>query len=289
VLLTEGRYRVRIGAIGASSASERELSWFDGSVATDLSADGGTVLINEVSAGAGTPLYAVYVRKTDGSPAIRIGDGAMPALSPDGQWAAALLLGTPTSVTLLPTGAGQPRTLDRGPLSDFQALAWFPDGRRILIAGNQAGAPVRLWTQDVASGPPTSIGPEGLWIAPYSQPISPDGKSALALDLSGQILLVPLTDGGQPRAITGVDKGDVPIRWAADGRSFYLFAERALPAVIYRFELDQGRKEALRAVAPADSTGVQRMGTIQTTPDARSFVYSYRQMLSELYLLANVR
>jgi hypothetical protein len=98
-----------------------------------------------------------------------------------------------------------------------------------------------------------------------------------------------LADGGQPRAITGVDKGDVPIRWAADGRSFYLFGERALPAVIYRFELEKGRKEELTAVAPADSTGVQRMGTIQTTPDARSFVYSYGQTLSDLFLLANVR
>ena len=212
----------------------------------------------------------------------------MPALSPDGQWAAALLLGAPPSVVLLPTGAGQPRTLDRGPVRDLQALAWFPDGRRILIAGSEAGAPVRLWTQDVATGPPIPIGPEGLWIAPYSQAISPDGKSALALDPSGQSWLVPLTDGGQPQAITGMDKGDVPIRWAADGRSFYLFAEGGLPAVIYRFDLDKGRKEALRAVAPADSTGV-RMVTIQTTPDARSFVYSYSQTLSDLYLLANVR
>jgi len=288
VLLTEGRYRVRMGAIGESSAGERELSWLDGSVATDLSADGATVLINEVSAGAGTPLYAVYIRKTDGSPAIRIGDGAMPALSPDGQWAAALLLGTPPSVVLLPTGAGQPRMLDRGPIRDFQALAWFPDGRRILIAGSEAGAPVRLWTQDVATGPPIPIAMEGLWIAPYSQAISPDGKSVLALDPSGQSWLVPLIDGGQPQAITGVNKGDVPIRWAADGRSFYLFAEGGLPTVIYRFDLDKGRREVLRAVAPADSTGV-RMATIQTTPDARYFVYTYSQTLSDLFLLANVR
>jgi hypothetical protein len=192
-------------------------------------------------------------------------------------------------VVLLPTGAGQPRTLERGRLQDVQAVAWFPDGRRILIAGSEAGAGVRLWAQDVASGPPVPIGREGLWIAPYSQPVSPDGEFALALDLSGQSWLVPLRGGGEPRAVAGVERGELPIRWAEDGRSYYLFQERSLPAAVYRFELATGRKEQIRAVAPADTTGVARLGTIQTTPDARSFVYSYSQTLSDLYLVANVR
>jgi hypothetical protein len=258
-------------------------------VVTDLSPDGTTLLINEVSAGAGTPLYAVYVRKADGSPAVRIGEGALPALSPDGRWAAAVILGAPNFVTLLPTGPGQARTLDRGNVRDVQAVAWFPDGRRLLVAGSEAGAGVRLWTQNVEDGPPTPIGREGLWVPPYSQTISPDGASALALGLDGQMWQVPLSGGGEPRVISGVEKGDIPIRWAADGRSFYLFQERSLPAAIYRFELATGVKELIRTVTPADVTGVARLGTIQLTPDARSFVYSYSQTLSDLYLLANVR
>ena len=39
-------------------------------------------------AGAG---YSVYVRKTDGSPAVRLGEGAAQDLSPDGKWALAIL------------------------------------------------------------------------------------------------------------------------------------------------------------------------------------------------------
>jgi eukaryotic-like serine/threonine-protein kinase len=85
VLLTESSFRLRIGAIRSPSGSEpRDLSWLDGSVVTDVSADGRTLLINEQAAGSGTPQYAVYLRKIDGSPAIRIGDGSSPALSPDG-------------------------------------------------------------------------------------------------------------------------------------------------------------------------------------------------------------
>jgi serine/threonine protein kinase len=289
VLVTEGRYRLRINAVGSSGDDERDLSWLDGSVVTDLSSDGATVLINEVSAGAGTPLYAAYLRKTDGSSAIRIGEGAMPRLSPDGRWAVTLLLRSLPSVVLLPTGAGQPRTLDRGSLTDLQAVAWFPDGRRILIAGRQASEPIRLWTQELAGGPPKPIGREGLWIAPYSRPISPDGRSALTLDLSGRIWLERLTEGQEAHAITGLEKGDVPIRWAADGRSFFLFREGELPTIVYRFDLNEGRKEQVTALVPADPTGVRRLASIQTTPDGRFFVYTYSQTLSDLYLLSKVR
>ena len=31
--------------------------------------------------------YAVYVRKTDGSPAVLLGEGGAVSLSPDGKWA----------------------------------------------------------------------------------------------------------------------------------------------------------------------------------------------------------
>ena len=42
----------------------------------------------------GGPKYAVYIRKTDGSPAIRLGEGNGLSLSPDGKWALARLNST---------------------------------------------------------------------------------------------------------------------------------------------------------------------------------------------------
>ena len=62
--------------IGSPRASpkERDLSWLDWSTPGDLSADGRTVLFAETGEGGG-PKYAVYLRKTDNSPAIRLSEG----------------------------------------------------------------------------------------------------------------------------------------------------------------------------------------------------------------------
>src|SRR5208282_2561240 len=59
---------------------ERELGWLDGSYLMDLSSDGRTILFGEFREGAGAQ-GGVFLRKTDGSPAVRLGDGRPQALS----------------------------------------------------------------------------------------------------------------------------------------------------------------------------------------------------------------
>jgi len=78
----------REGIMGRSPGDEKErdLSWHDWSRPVDLTADGTTLLFDETGEGGGAS-YAVYVRKTDDSPAVRLGDGHALALSPDGKWA----------------------------------------------------------------------------------------------------------------------------------------------------------------------------------------------------------
>ena len=78
----------RHGILGrvAGQQRESELSWFDYASGPHLSADGTAVLFSEEGEGAG-PLLSTYLRPTDGSPAIRLGDGEALALSPDGKWA----------------------------------------------------------------------------------------------------------------------------------------------------------------------------------------------------------
>jgi Tol biopolymer transport system component len=289
MLLTEGKYRLRISTLDSARPPERDLSWLDGSVLADLSADGTTLLINEQAAGGGTPLYAVYVRKIDGTPAIRIGDGSSPALSPRNDWVAAILFGPRPGVALLPTGAGQPRTLDRGRLADYDAASWFPDGRHLLIAGNEAGRPVRLWMQDVSGGVPGPVSAEGFGMASFSRPVSPDGTRASVIDSQGRIWVHPLNGSGKPQAITNLVPGDRPIRWDAEGRGFYVFRDAELPTVVYHVDADSGRKEQVAVLAPADLAGVRRLSGLQTTPDARLFAYSYAQSLSDLFLLEDVR
>ena len=87
---------------------ERDLSWHDWSRPVDLTADGTAVLFDETGEGGGSA-YAVYLRTTDGAPAVRLGDGHALALSPDGKWALSTPHRTPAELVLLPTGAGEPR------------------------------------------------------------------------------------------------------------------------------------------------------------------------------------
>jgi Tol biopolymer transport system component len=114
VLLTSYNYTQNIIGQPPGETKERDLSWLDLGDLSDLSSDGKTILFGYEGEGAGIN-YAVYLRKTDGSPAVRLGDGRSQRLSPDGKWALAVLF-TPPQLALLPTGAGEARSLERGPI-----------------------------------------------------------------------------------------------------------------------------------------------------------------------------
>ncbi len=97
---------------------------------------------------------AIYLRKTDGSPAVRLGDGNRPALSPDGKWVACILNNGPkTELTLLPTGAGEARNIST-PGMHYERVEWFPDGQKLLFTGNEPGRRMRTYLQDVRGGAP---------------------------------------------------------------------------------------------------------------------------------------
>jgi Tol biopolymer transport system component len=73
------------------SSEERDLSWLDNAYGPRISHDGSEILFTDQSGQAGHD-YSVYVRKTDGSPAIRIGSGGFGTdLSADGKSAIIVL------------------------------------------------------------------------------------------------------------------------------------------------------------------------------------------------------
>jgi Tol biopolymer transport system component len=288
VLLTSSKYRARIGSVDLGDARERDWSWLDGSIATDLSPDGRTLLFTEQNTGSGTSAYAVYLRQTDGGPPTRIGEGSDALLSPDGKWVAAVILGPPASVVLLPTSVGSPRTLPRGTLANYEAVTWFPDGRRVLLAAAAQGGRVRLREQDVASGPPKPVSIDGLRFAFSSRPISPDGRYVTALDEADRVWLQPL-NGGPAERVESLAPGEIPIRWDQDALSFYVYRTGELPGLVHRYRLADRLKHPVTALAPADPAGVSGLLTVHTTADGRTFFYTYTQGLSDLYLASNLR
>jgi Tol biopolymer transport system component len=280
VLLSRSVNQREIAFGRAGEARERDLSWFDWSYPVDMLTSADTILFYE--SGLGTaPAYGVFIRRTDGSPAVRIGDGNPLSLSPDGRFAIAKTLSSPTQIVLLPTGAGEPKTLPFGAVEGAQA-SWFPDGRRILLEGHEADHGARLYVAGADGGSIRPISGEGVRIN-GSNPVSPDGMFVTATGRDGKSYVYPV-NGGEPRPIHGLSEDDEISRWSSDGMSLYVFRHGELPAKVVRLNLLTGKREPWREVLPSDPSGVLTITPILLTPDGKSYSYSYPRILSQLFL-----
>jgi len=276
----------------ANGSTERDLSWLDYSYPADLSADGKTVLFDEEGVGGGARYgkdqeltYSVYVRDSDGSPAVRLGEGSAEALSPDQKWVIAETPGTPAQFRLLPTKAGdaQPLTNDQ---INHNAARWFPDGKHYAFSGNEPGHGVRLYVQAVGEDKPRAISPEGVNGSVFA--VSMDGQFVAAIGPDEKGYLYPVA-GGDPRPIPGLDPGELPISWSQDNRSLSVYQPGELPAKVYRLELDTKKKTLWKSLVPADPAGVATVGPILITPDGKTYVYGFHRTLADLYLVEGLR
>src|SRR5437879_8439751 len=159
---------------------------------------------------------AIYLRKTDGSAAVRLGYGNRPSLSPDGKWVLCIRYEPGHSqLLLLPTGPGESRLLNVEGMR-YESAEWFPDGKRILFTGNQAGHPVRTWIYDLDGEGPKPITPEGV----RATRVSPDGHSFVIAE--AHKLSLGDISGGSPRTISDLQSGETVVRWGGAGRYPFL-------------------------------------------------------------------
>ncbi len=270
----------------AGEQAERNLSWLDRSIPADLSADGTLLLFTESGMGGG-PNKAVYKRKTDGSPAVRLGEGLALALSPDGLWALSSPGAEQSHLVLLPTGAGQPRTL---PLPGIRLVGkgacFFPDGKRILLRGIDPDRKVNLYVLDIQSGKARAITPGG--IGPSAAiSLSPDGRFVVFSPEKGAATLYDV-EGGSPRLVPGLSAGLQAIKWCADGRSLFVRTIEINPLKVYRLELSSGRKELWKEFSLSD-IGENGAANVLPTPDGKSYVYSYTRSFSDLFIAEGLK
>ena len=285
VLLARDNLRREVTGISAGGNEERNLTWLDWSLPADLSADGKTLLLEEQGEGGGAA-YSVYLRETDGTAAVRLGEGRGFALSPDKNWVISGLLSSP-GLFLLPTKAGEPRLLTQDAINHFNAR-WFPDGKRFLFSGNEPGHGARLYVQDIAGGMPKAITPEGIISNRIDRPISPDSKWAATIGPDHRGYLYPVAEG-EARPIPGFTAGDAPVGWSADSRNLYIFRHGEFPAKVYLLDIENNQKKLVKELMPRDPAGVNLISPILVTPDGKSYVYGYRRILSDLYLVEGLK
>ncbi|HVN76640.1 MAG TPA: protein kinase [Thermoanaerobaculaceae bacterium] len=291
ILLIRASWRRELLGSAREKDKELDLSWLDYSYPADLSQDGETILFDEEGEGGGTYgkggtwAYTVYLRKTDGSPAVRLGEGAAVALSPDQRWVICQPEGSPAQLTLLPTRAGESKQLTNDGINHIWAR-WFPDGKRIVFSGNEADHGVRLYVQDVDGGKPRAITPEGVSATAFM--ISPDRESVAAVGPNEKGYLYPVGDG-PARPIPGFAVGEEPVEWAPNGRSLYIYRPGELPARVFRLDVASGERTLWRQLMPSDPAGVERINPIRMTPDGKTYVYGYHRTLADLYLVEGLK
>jgi Tol biopolymer transport system component len=272
-------------AAAVDGGQERDLSWLDASFQPSLSADGKWILFSEGSADP-TGQYSVSLRKTDGSPIIRLGEGLAYSLSPDGTWAWALLLKDPPEIELLPTGPGEMRRPESSNIESYSAMGWMPNSQEYLFAGNEPGHGSRIYIQSINNGKARPITVEG-YAAVARIPISPDGKRFAAYDQHHHAWNSCQVQDGKCGPLAGSEERDTPTQWSVDGKYIYAGAFDPVPG-FWRIELSTGHRQLWKQVAPADPVGTSNDSPTYITPDGKSFATGYNRLLDQLYIADGV-
>lgn len=274
-------HQIRLGLRGVAPGGkdEHELGWLGWSLARDISSDGKKVLFEEEADGGG-PNYTVYLRDTDGSPPVHIGEGIGVAISPDGKWVVTKpAKGGPMS--LVPTGAGETRQLTHDNISYGISARYLPDGKHLLASGIEPGHGTRDYLIDVSTGDAKPLTPEGV----SGTLISPEGRNIVVTGPDGNWAIWPM-DGSGLRPIPGVGPKDHITGWTSDGSSLYVVPPHPGERIskLNRVNIATGKVEPWRTFGEGlPSVAVAFSPTYST--DGSAYVYGYYQALSVAYVV----
>jgi hypothetical protein len=257
---------------------DHDLSWLDVSTDGRLSNNADLLVFTEGS--VGSQGGAVCVRKTSGSPVIRLCPGVNYMISPDGNWVITLSLTSPQVLALQPIGVGEPKLLSRGPIETYYGAWWFPDGDSILIMGQQTGRPYRLYVQDLVGGVPRALTDEG-----SLQPaVAPDGSWILAKKGPTGYWRYRF-DGSRPEQVPWLTRQDVLLPKAVDERSVLVGSGWVLPYRVQEVNLTNGHRSLFVEVSPSDQTGLLSCRITDFSADFKSYAYEAAWTLSSLFLV----
>ena len=282
VLLTATRSSSEIALHRPGLTSDRVLDFGSstGSIA-GLSDDGSLLAVNYSGSGTGTD-YLTYVIRTDSPELIRLGEGDPSGISPDGRWILSFRPSSAGKIILYPTGTGEPRSFDIGPIANTGIFcSWTRDSSRFVYTGSESGKPPRPYMIDVATRTARPVAPENTSDAM----ISPDGHFVLGRNAQG-FALYPI-DGGAPQPVHGISAHEYPVQWDSSGTKLYVW-DRTFPAHVSLLDVRTGERKPWLNTMPPDPAGLL-YANLFLTPDGKSYAYRYRRVLSTLYVTDGLR
>jgi len=289
-LLSAGSVRWGILGTAPGDSQERDLSCLDGGVLMGISSDGGLIAATVTGEGAGRK-GSVYTRKTDGSPPLRLGDGAAYAISPDGKWVSGYVVDDNglRRFVLFPTGAGEEITVDVPGLKPAAVFGWL-GAQRYLVTGRIPDKKYQCFAWDAKQGTVKPVCPEGtpdrIEITP-----SPDGTRVLNAGIDGNGWFAYAVDGGAPQEVKGISQDEMPIGWRADNQSLYVRPRRAgdMSTPVWIVEIATGKRTLWKEIRPSQPIDFRNDLHLHITPDGRAYAYNFSLQVSDLYLAQGLR
>jgi Tol biopolymer transport system component len=283
VLLANEATRQEVYGHRMGQERDIDLSWFDWTLGRSLSADGQWAVLEEDGEGGG-PEYTVFLRKTDGSPAIRLGSGMGTDISPDNKWVASTSVKQPAPTVLLPAGAGQPITLGDAQLFHTANMHFLPNGKGLLLIATENGKSPRTYLVMLDGSPPKPFGPEGF----RGILVSPDGQYVAGRKEHSHVMVAFANDQAmQPLPFIPIDQPIVG--WTADSKSLYVADDSTNTVKVYIVDLKTGQRRLHHQHAPGDFAGVAGVGAGHITPDGTFYAYTVGRTLSYLYVVEGLK
>jgi WD40 repeat protein len=283
---------VRAGILGVAPGedAERDLSVLDASDLKDISRDGRWIVAN-VRGASGGPGGGIYLRATDGSAAVRAGDGQAFAFSPDSKWLTGYTShdAATRKYVLMPTGAGEEKSIAVPGLEGDAGIivGWLSGDRHYLVMGKLPGKKGwQFFSWDAVRPALRPVSPENMTdMVPL---VAPGGPQFLAQG-PDRAWYVYATDGTAPRAVTGLTPHDIPVNWRSDGHSLYVrtHADTNKMARISILDVNTGQRTLWKEIHPARP--VDEVYNLAITPDGRAYAYNFVQTISDLYLVQGLR
>lgn len=279
--IENGRREQVVGHLG--EPLERNLSWFDWSRLVSVSRDGSFVAFEEQASGV-QGVNTVFIRPTDGAPAVRIMEGRARGnpISADGEWLA-IAVGSPTHLELVATGVGEPRVIPCD-LTEYFAWLFFPDGKRLAILGNRPGEPRALFEVDIETGTTRQI-TKGILLG-STLAVSHDGKTIAAAS-DPKIVLIDVPTG-DVRPLAGCNPTDIPLEWADDDQAIFVSERGQYMLNVFRIDVATGERKEWVQIRPDDPAGILDIMPVHITPDGKTYSYGYRRQLSDLYIVTGL-
>ena len=288
ILLERATLRSEIVFRKESSSEDRDLSWLDFSAVVGISPSGDTVLFYESGEGGG-PEYTTFLRRSDGSPPVRLGSGRALDLSPDGRYVMSVDIRSSSALDLTPTGAGEIRHIRIPGITAHEDAGFLADSTRIFVTGRDASGKRASWLTDIQGKDPRPLPlPDGRILR--FNTFSKDGSrfvDSCPEGSYGSCFYDTLV--GKPVPVPGAQKSWVAI--GTDARARLYFRDKAMdkPEAFLRLDPQTGKVTTLGGLVPRDRAGIFAVFEPNVAADGEAWAYTIQRRLSDLHIVSGLQ